>query len=95
MPSATRLLALGSLVGVGLLYYSPLRSYEHASAALGVRETQLYALTAEHRSLAAQLTSVQSNEGLVLEARRLGFVKPGQQLFIVRGISAWRAQHHA
>jgi hypothetical protein len=27
----------------------------------------------------------------VREARRLGFVKPGEQLFIVRGIAAWRA----
>jgi hypothetical protein len=28
---------------------------------------------------------------LLREARRLGFVKPGEQLFIVRGIAAWRA----
>ena len=31
---------------------------------------------------------------LVREARRLGFVKPGEQLFIVRGIAAWRHRNH-
>jgi len=30
---------------------------------------------------------------LVREARRLGLVKPGEQLFIVRGISTWRTHH--
>ena len=94
MLSATRLLALGSLLGVGLLYYSPLRSYEQASGALGLRDQQLVALSAKRRSLEAQIASVQSTEGLVREARRLGYVKPGEQLFIVRGISAWRAEQH-
>ena len=30
---------------------------------------------------------------LVREARRLGLVKPGERLFIVRGIPAWRKHH--
>ena len=44
------------------------------------------------------LRTLMNSEGtgpdLVREARRLGFVKPGEQLFIVRGIAAWRAGHH-
>jgi len=31
---------------------------------------------------------------LVREARRLGLVKPGERLFIVKGIPAWRHQHY-
>ncbi len=27
------------------------------------------------------------------EARRLGYVKPGERLFIVKGINAWRRAH--
>jgi hypothetical protein len=27
------------------------------------------------------------------EARRLGYVKPGERLFIVKGIGAWRRHH--
>jgi len=30
---------------------------------------------------------------LIREARRLGLVKPGERLFIVRGIAAWRKHH--
>jgi hypothetical protein len=29
----------------------------------------------------------------VREARRLGLVKPGERLFIVKGIAAWRKNH--
>ena len=29
-------------------------------------------------------------EALAREARRLGYVKPGERLFIVKGIDAWR-----
>jgi cell division protein FtsB len=59
-----------------------------------MRDQQLIALSAKRRSLEAQIASIQSTDGLVREARRLGFVKPGEQLFIVRGISAWRAAKH-
>ena len=89
----TRLLALGALVSIGLLYWSPLHTYERTAAALHAREAQVSALTAESHELQAQITAVGSGEGLVREARRLGFVKPGEQLFIVRGIASWRKQH--
>ena len=90
----TRLLALCSLALIALLYWKPLRSYEHTNAVLRTREAQVASLAAEARVLQARITSVGSGEGLVREARRLGFVKPGEQLFIVRGIGSWRAAHH-
>jgi hypothetical protein len=36
---------------------------------------------------------VGTTEQLVREARRLGLVKPGERLFIVKGIPAWRKHH--
>ncbi len=89
----TRLLALASLVAIALLYWSPLRSYEHTSSLVSAREQQVGALTAQAHELEARIASVSSGQGLLREARRLGFVKPGEQLFIVRGIDAWRAKH--
>jgi len=89
----TRLLALASLVALALLYWSPLQSYEHTASLVRQRERQVSALSAQGRELQARIASVQSGAGLVREARRLGFVKPGEQLFIVRGIDAWRAKH--
>ena len=32
-------------------------------------------------------------EALTREARRIGYVKPGERLFIVKGIAGWRRQH--
>lgn len=89
----SRLLALGGVVAIGLLYWSPLRTYERTTAELRTREAQVGALAAEGRELEARIRSVGSGPGFVREARRLGFVKPGEQLFIVRGIAAWRRAH--
>jgi cell division protein FtsB len=89
----TRLLALFGLVAIALVYWHPLHAYERATATLHSREAQVDALLTEQRQLTAQIASVGSGEGLMREARRLGFVKPGEQLFIVRGIAAWRRSH--
>jgi cell division protein FtsB len=87
---STRLLALGALVLVGLLYWKPLRTYQHTRSVLDRREAEVGRLQEQQRQLKARIASVGTGEDLVREARRLGFVKPGEQLFIVRGIAAWR-----
>jgi cell division protein FtsB len=87
----TRLLALGAIVLVGVLYWKPIHSYEHTSAVLGRREAEVSRLQAQQRQLKDRIAAVGTGQDLIREARRLGFVKPGEQLFIVRGIAAWRA----
>jgi len=87
----TRLLAIGALVLVGVLYWKPIKSYEHTRAVLSRREAQVARLEVQQRQLKARIATVGTGSELVREARRLGFVKPGEQLFIVRGIAAWRA----
>jgi cell division protein FtsB len=89
----TRLLALGGLVVVGLLYWKPLRHYQHARSVLDRRQQDVARLERQRRQLQARLAAVGSGETLIQEARRLGLVKPGEQLFIVRGISDWRRRH--
>ena len=44
----------------------------------------------EQKRLQTRLATVGTGDALVREARRLGLVKPGERLFIVRGIAAWR-----
>ena len=78
---------------VGVLYWKPIRSYEHTHAALQRREAQVSRLETQQRELKARIATVGTGQELVREARRLGFVKPGEQLFIVRGIAAWRSGH--
>jgi cell division protein FtsB len=76
---------------VGVLYWKPIRSYEHTHAVLANRQAQVARLESQQRELKARIATVGSGQELVREARRLGFVKPGEQLFIVRGIGLWRS----
>jgi hypothetical protein len=89
----TRVLAVGGLVLIGLLYWKPLRTYEHTHSVLQRREAEVARLRLEQQRLQKRLAAVGTGEELTREARRLGLVKPGEQLFIVRGISAWRKKH--
>jgi cell division protein FtsB len=89
----TRLLALGGLVLIALLYWKPLQTYEHTRALLNSRQSDVAQLRAEQQQLQQRLATVGTGAELIREARRLGLVKPGEQLFIVRGIAAWRKKH--
>jgi cell division protein FtsB len=87
----TRLLALAGLVLIGVLYWKPLHTYMKTQHELAQRQAEVSNLAAERRRLTQQLASVGKGPALVREARRLGLVKPGERLFIVRGIDTWRA----
>jgi cell division protein FtsB len=89
----TRLLALGGLVVIALFYWKPLRTYEHTRAVLDRRQADVSRLEQQQRTLQKRLASVGTGDELIREARRLGLVKPGEQLFIVRGIATWRRHH--
>ena len=89
----TRLLALGALVVAGLLYWKPLNAYFEAREVLGRREAEVARLEQQKRQLEERIATVGSGAALIREARRLGLVKPGEQLYIVRGIPAWRKKN--
>jgi len=86
----TRLLALGGIVVLGLLYWKPLHTYLSTQQELHRRQAEVSSLATQRQQLERQIAAVGSGGELVLEARRLGLVKPGERLFIVRGIDAWR-----
>ena len=89
----TRLLALGGLVLVAFLYWKPTRTYVRTKHDLERRQAQVADLRQERARLVARNATSQSGAALVREARRLGLIKPGERLFIVKGINAWRARH--
>jgi cell division protein FtsB len=89
----TRLLALGAIVLLGFLYWKPLHTYVRTKHELDASHADVQALRAEQAKLQRQLSQLGSKAQLVREARRLGLVKPGEQLFIVKGIPAWRKKH--
>jgi hypothetical protein len=85
-----RWVAVGVLLLVGLLYYRPLRAYVDARGEESQRAAAVHKLQVEHAKLVKQLGSSTSLATLAREARALGYVKPGEHLFIVKGIQAWR-----
>ena len=85
-----RLLALGGIVLLGLLYWKPVHTFLNTKDELRQRQAEVASLRAERQQLERQIAAVGSGGALVREARRLGLVKPGERLFIVRGIDAWR-----
>jgi cell division protein FtsB len=89
----TRLIALGAIVLIAFLYWKPLHTYLRTKHELQSRQAEVHALQAEQARLQRRIAAVGTSAQLVREARRLGLVKPGEQLFIVKGIPAWRKHH--
>jgi cell division protein FtsB len=87
---AGRLLVLGVAVLVAFLYYRPLTSYLETRSDVNRRHAEVVALRAERTGLEQRLAKSTSASALRREARRIGYVRPGEQLFIVKGIPEWR-----
>lgn len=75
---------------MAFLYLQPLRTYLETRDTLARRSAEVRLLEAQKRTLERRLDGQTSTAALVREARRLGYVKPGERLFIVKGIPAWR-----
>jgi cell division protein FtsB len=78
---------------VAFLYSQPLRSYLSTRDALTQRSGEVQQLRAEKQRLERRLADADTAASLTREARSLGYVKPGEHLFIVKGIAAWRRLH--
>jgi hypothetical protein len=90
-----RWLAVGALVLVALLYYRPMKAYMDARSELGHRSQVVHTLQAEKSRLQQRLGSSTSLATLSREARALGYVRPHEHLFIVKGIQQWRKRERA
>jgi cell division protein FtsB len=86
-----RLAAAGGLALLALLYYRPLTTYLETRDALARRTAEVEALERREAALERELAEASSEAALLREARRLGYVRPGERLYIVKGIPAWRA----
>ena len=93
-PSASSLLrrwlALGVLAVCGFLYYQPLTAYLEKRREVAVRSAEVAALQRERASLERRLAERRTEAAIVADARRMAYVKPGEQLYVVKGIPEWR-----
>ena len=91
-----RWLVLGGVLLVVFLYYRPLRTYVDTKRDLRQRAAEVQSLRAQRRDLERQLRTAGTPQALAREARmQLSLVKPGEHLFIVKGIDAWRRAQRA
>jgi cell division protein FtsB len=90
----TRLLALGALALVAFLYWKPMHTYARAKQDLQTRRAEVNSLRAEKAKLEQKIALANTNPELIKQARQLGLVRPGEQLFLVTGIAAWRHRNH-
>src|SRR5215216_5734534 len=88
-----RWLAVGVVAFIAFLYSQPLRSYLSTRDALARRSEEVHQLREQKIRLERRLAEADTPQAVTREARRLGYVKPGERLFIVKGIGDWRRQH--
>ena len=84
--------AVATLAVVALLYYRPLKSYVDTRSSLRDQQAEVRELRTRRDGLARRLEEADTPEALARRARKLGLVKPGEQLFIVKGVAEWRRQ---
>lgn len=85
-----------ALLGVAAyLYYRPLASYVETKGDLTARQAEVQGLRAVKAGLETRLADFTSLEATEREARRIGYVRPGEQLFVVKGIPDWRRQQRS
>jgi len=92
---AGRLLVVGVVVLVGFLYYRPLTSYVQTRSDVQRRQDEVASLQVEKARLEQKLARSNGVSALRREARRIGYVRPGERLFIVKGIPEWKRAHAA
>ena len=88
-----RLRLLWALAFVGIatyLYYAPISSYLETRNDLTTRRAEVESLRLIRGELELRLVNSTSVGSLEREARRIDYVKPGERLFVVKGIPAWR-----
>jgi cell division protein FtsB len=88
-----RWLGVGTLAFIAFLYSQPLRSYFSTRDALAQQSAEVRALRAQKLRLERRLADADTPQAVTREARRLGYVVPGERLFIVKGIQSWRRRH--
>jgi hypothetical protein len=91
-----RVLWAVALVGIAVyLYYRPISSYLETRNDLTARRAEVESLRLVRAELELRLVSSTSVESLEREARRINYVRPGERLFVVKGIPAWRKARSA
>ena len=85
-----RWLAVAALAAILLAYIRPIRGYQAARARVAARQADVATLERENTRLEQRLALSGEDSFVEREARRIGLVRPGERLFIVKGVEGVR-----
>ena len=95
-PSVPRFVVPLVVLGVvAMLYVRPISSYAETRDQLAERRAEVASLRVDRDRAAARLERATSLTELARDARLIGYVRPGEHLFIVKGTAEWKRQHAA
>jgi cell division protein FtsB len=80
-----RWLGVAVVLAIAIAYVQPIRAYLEAKDDVATRQAERSALLREQAKLRHEAELTDTQAFLEREARRLGLVRPGEQLFIVSG----------
>lgn len=81
-----RVALLCVLLGIVALYVGPARSYFTAVGEAKEKHGEVQRLEDEHERLRARRQALSEPETLEREARRLGYVKPGEKAYVIEDL---------
>ncbi|HEU4657468.1 MAG TPA: septum formation initiator family protein [Capillimicrobium sp.] len=81
-----RVALLCVLVGIVALYVGPARSYFTTRQEAAEKRAEVQRLEEEHARLKARLAALDDPATLEQEARRLGYVKPGEKAYVIEDL---------
>lgn len=84
-PHVLRWLGAAVVLAIAIAYVQPIRAYFDAKSDVVTRKAERSSLLHEQARLREELALTETDAFLEREARRLGLVRPGEQLFIVKG----------
>ena len=78
---------------VAFLYVRPISSYLETRQQLTERRAEVATLRTDRARVVGRLARATSLDELARAARRIGYVRPGEHLFIVGGTADWKRRH--
>ena len=79
-----------SICAIAFAYVQPIRAYMDAKDDIEAHRAQRAALLRKQAALRHRLELVETDAFVEREARRIGLVRPGERLYIVKGVEKWK-----
>ena len=89
-----RWFAVAVLVLIGLLYYRPLHDYFASRTRRAERLAEVRKLDRQQAALERKLRQASSPLAVAAEERLLGYIRPGEHLYVVKDIAQWRRRQN-